>query len=142
MLNIIKSLTFIYLNCETWHKNKLSEADANVYHERLINQGNILTYVEDGILIGYVEVWRINYDQLGRILCEVPFYVFDENITNGNIAYIHNMWIKPEHRMNLVKRKILKEFFNKFASCEFLFLRRVKWNYMFKVYPMKSFIRS
>lgn len=139
---IIDDLTYIYLNFETWHKNKLSQEEANKYHERLLMQGNILTYVDNGKLIGYVEAWKINYDQLGRILCEVPFYVFDEDITNGNIAYIHNMWISPEYRGNLVKNKILKEFFTKFSDCQYLFLRRVKWNYAFKVYPMSNFIRS
>lgn len=143
MINkIVEQLTYIYHNFENWHKNKLNEEDANKYHERLLMQGNILTYVKDDKLIGYVEVWKINYDQLGRILCEKPFFVFDENITDGNIAYIHNMWIAPESRMVLVKKEILRDFMNKFSMCEFLFLRRVKWNFMFKVYPMKNFLRS
>lgn len=142
MIDIVRELTNIYLEKEFWHKKKLSIEDSNKYHEKLLMQGNILTYVKDDALVGYVEVWRINYEQLGRILCEKPFFVFDENITGGNIAYIHNMWIAPESRMILVKKEIFRDFISKFSDCEFLFLRRVKWNYMFKVYPMKNFIRS
>jgi len=141
-MTIPEQLTYIYHNYEYWHKSKLSVEDSNKYHEILIMQGNILTYVENDILIGYVEVWRINYEQLGRILCEEKFFVFDENITDGNIAYIHNMWIAPEHRMSLVNKKVLNDFFSKFGDCKYMFLRRVKWNYNFKVYPMKNFVRS
>lgn len=140
--DIVKQLTFVYKNYEYWHKNKLSDEDSDLYHERLLMQGNILTYIENDKLIGYVEVWRINFEQLGRLLCEIPFYVFDENITDGNIVYIHNMWISPEHRMSLVNKRILKDFFSKFSDCQFMLLKRVKWNYAFKVYPMKNFVRS
>lgn len=136
---IIDQLTDIYLNKETWHKNKLSKEEADEYHRRLIMQKNIITYIEDKKLIGYIEVWKINFEQLGRLICEIPFFVFDENITDGNIAYISNMWISPDHRFNLVNKRIVKDFFNRFSSCEYMLLRRIKWNYAFKVYPMMKF---
>lgn len=97
MLNIIEQLTFIYENIETWHKIKMSEHEANLYHERLLTQGNILTYVREGLLKGYIEYYRINYEQLGRICCNLQLD-HSENILSGKIALINRMYIDPQYR--------------------------------------------
>ncbi len=130
---ISELITENYLsNNEPWHKNKLSYEEAVEYHNRLLLQGNIIYSILDDKLEGYIEVWKIDYKQLGRLICASKFYVYDENITDGNVAYIANMWIKNEET-----RKILfKEFFYKFGECEFLAGERTNRNNAFKVYNM------
>jgi hypothetical protein len=97
MPNIAEQLTFVYLNLENWHKVKLNKEESNKYHERLLMQGNIITYVTDGVLEGYLEFYRINYEQLGRILCDIQLGD-NEDLLTGNIAFINRMWIKEEFR--------------------------------------------
>lgn len=97
-MSIISQLTNVYLSKETWHKHKLSEAEANAYHERLLVNGNILTYVKSGVLLGYLEYWRINCSQLGRIIIGEPILTDVEDILNGPIAYINNMYIVESER--------------------------------------------
>lgn len=97
-MTIPEQLTYIYRNYENWHKSKLSEEESNEYHERLLMQGNILTYVKDGELKGYIEYWCITPEQLGRIITNQPILTDVEDILNGQIAYINNMYIDPEYR--------------------------------------------
>lgn len=93
-MNIAQQLTEVYLTKEFWHKNKLSQEEADKYHERLLMQGNIITHITDGVLEGYLEFYRINYDQLGRIMCDIQLN-HTEDLLTGNIAFINRMWINP-----------------------------------------------
>jgi hypothetical protein len=133
---LAEQLTFIYQHVETWHKKKLSNAEANLYHERLLMQGNIVTIVEDGVLKGYIEIWRINYEQLGRLMCGETIFAFDENITDGNIAYVNNGWIAEDYRNIDMARKLEKKFMEKFKDCKYISRKRQKYSESFKVYPM------
>lgn len=112
MLNIIEQLSFIYLHLETWHKNKLSEVEANLYHERLLLQGNILTYVREGVLVGYLEFYRINFEQLGRVCCELQLQD-TENLIDGNIALVNRMWIREDYRFTEVFNMLVAMFITK-----------------------------
>ena len=135
-MRLAEQLTFIYQNLENWHKSKLSEADANMYHERLLMNGNIITIIEDDVVVGYMEVWRINAEQLGRLMCGENISVFEENITNGNIAYVSNGYIIGGHRFSSVANKLQNIFKEKFKECKFIARERRKNNQPFKVYPM------
>lgn len=96
-INIIEQLTIVYNNYELWHKDKLSKEESEKYFEKLIIQGNILTYVVKDKLIGYLEYYRINYEQFGRICCNWTL-THDEDILNGNISLINRMWINENYR--------------------------------------------
>lgn len=135
-MNIIEQLTYIYHNFEGWHKNKLSKEDSNKYHERLLMQGNILTIIEGGELKAYLEIWKINYEQLGRLLCGLPFYVFDEDIIGGEIAYVSNGWVSDNYNNTDAHKVLMGEFINKFKDCKFVARKRYKYNESFKVYPI------
>lgn len=139
---IVSQLTNVYLNQESWHKNKLSKEESDEYHERLLVQGNIITYVLEGKLCGYVEYWRINAEQLGRIILGIPILTDVENILDGDIAYINNMWIDDKHR-NGEAFKILASMFlvkNKDAKF-FVACRNLKNNKPVQVYTRQELIR-
>lgn len=98
----------------------MSRPDAIYYFQEMILRGNILAEVNDKDgLLGYVEHWRINFDQFGRIICKAPFWTMEENTTDGNIAYLANIWIKSEYRHTFVLKQMESAFFDANNSCEY-----------------------
>lgn len=139
---IPEQLTFIYLNLENWHKKKLPEAQANAYHERLLMQGNIITYVNDGILLGYIETWRINTEQLGRIIIGEPIATDTEDILTGPIAYINNMFILADHRNGKVFDLLASMFLAKnHDATHFVACRQGKHQTPVQVYSKSDLIK-
>lgn len=98
--------------------------------------GNIVTIVEDDELKGYIEVWRLNYEQLGRLMCGETIFAFDENITTGEIAYVNNGWIAETYRNKEICKHLERMFIDKFKDCKYVARKRYKYNETFKVYPM------
>ena len=110
--SIASQLTDIYYKYETWHPFKLSYEDALMYHTKLFNQGNIQVYERDGIVLGYFEVWFINFEQFGRLVCHVPFVSMDEDILSGKLAYVAKTWIHPDFRSGVIYKVLRNRFFN------------------------------
>ncbi len=94
---IIEELTNIYENKMPKVAIQLPHEEALQYFERLLMQGNIITYIVGGELKGFLEFWRIDYSQMGRLLCGITL-AHDEDLLNGNVALISRMWIDPEDR--------------------------------------------
>ena len=59
--------------------------------------GNVITYVQDGELLGFIEFWRLDFSQWGRI-CANMTLTHDENLTEGPVCLISGMWIKQDLR--------------------------------------------
>lgn len=140
-MNIIEQLTNIYLNKEFWHKNKLSESEANLYHERLLMQGNIITYIRDNELLGYLEYYRINFEQLGRIMCNYTL-AHNEDLLSGNIAFINRMWIREDYRNSIPYITLSKEFLikNKDANM-FVAIQNHKKHKPFQIYSRDELLK-
>lgn len=86
----------------------------------LLQKNRILVCVEGDQLLGYVECWRVNFEQLGRLMCHVkPFDVGLEDIEHGNICYINNTTIHPEYRRSWVARYLRTLVFDTNRECEF-----------------------
>lgn len=136
--NIIDKLNWIYFHVETWHKKKMSEDEATKYHKKLLREGNILCYLDGENLIGYVEFWRINYEQFGRIICREHFSGYLENIKDGNIAYVANTWIDEQHRNTQVYKELKLKFFSVNYKCDYFVGEALTK----KAQPVKVFKRS
>lgn len=108
---LVEQLVSIYYQHEWWHDSKMSKEEAYKYHEKLLTNGNIITYVDGLRVLGYVEVWRVTYEQFGRILCRAPFSSYLENVTGGYIAYVANTWISEGYRKTGVAKWLRNEFF-------------------------------
>lgn len=120
-MNIIQQLTNLYLSSEEWwHKHKLSPEESNLYHQTMIERGNLI-YEQDnnGKLLGYCEFLRINFEQWGRMVCHAPFYNFDENTTDGNICVVSNIWIHKDYRRSLVFALLKMRFLELNHHCEY-----------------------
>ena len=108
---IAEQLTDIYFEYETWHGEKLSYDSALNYHTKLYNQGNIQIYEKDGIVLGYFEVWFINFEQFGRLVCHIPFPAMDEDVISGKLAFVANTWIHPDFRSGVIYKLLRNRFF-------------------------------
>lgn len=139
---IIEQLTNIYENKENWHVNRLNHDDANEYHERLLVNGNILTYIIKDELIGYLEFWRLDFEQLGRLLCGDSILTDKEDLLNGKVAYINNMWINYEYRNGLAFNILASMFLSRNKDAEyFIAFRNLKHNKPIQVYKREDLIK-
>lgn len=112
-------LTQHYLKNEDWHDKKLPYEEAMKYHQSLMDSGNIIAVIQDGELLGYVEFLRINFEQFGKMVCHAPFFILDENITDGNICVVHNVWIRKDCRRGPVFFYLRDKFYEINHTCEY-----------------------
>ena len=95
--------------------------------------------IEDGRLLGYVAYYRINFEQLGRLVCQLPFNALEENITDGSILYLIDVTIDPEHRSTHVIKQLRDMLFSKNADCEFFIGHAI---YKKRSQPIRVFKRT
>lgn len=109
---LVEQLLDIYYKGEWWHKTFLPPEEARKYFTHLLDKGNIIIYEINGKILGYVEFWRINYEQFGRIICGEEFSAYLEEVTNnGPICYLSNIWINPDFRNGSVLKLLRGMFF-------------------------------
>ncbi len=141
-MTIIEQLTSIYHNLEHWHKAKLSVEQADEYHERLLLNGNIITYVVKDELIGYLEFWRLTHTQFGRLVCGIPILTDKENLLNGPIVVINNMYIKEGERYGEAFTMLSAMFLSRNKDAKFyVAFRRVKRNQPIQVYTKEEILK-
>lgn len=138
MKSIIEQLYDIYINHEWWHKSKLSFDQFDLYTQKLISQGNLFYEVIDDKVVAYTEVWLINFEQFGRLICDAPFSAYEEDVTSGNLAYVANVWCDENYRRGDSIKLMKKEFFDKTQACDY-FVGEAKRK---KTQPVKVFKRA
>jgi len=127
-----------FYQIEDWHRYKEPKESIDRYHERLIENGNIITVSDGDILLGYLEFWKITFEQFGRIVCGEHFSAYHEDVQGGLIAYVANAFIRPEYRNTGVYKKLRHKFFEANSNCtHFVGEARRK-----KSAPIKVFKRS
>ena len=102
-----------------WHEGEKIPEDITAYHRRMYDNGNITICMSGEFVLGYIEVWRVNFEQWGRLVCHAPFDIYEENITDGNIAIVSNMFIRPEFRNGKVYKKLRNDFFKQNSHCDY-----------------------
>jgi len=106
---VIEQLIKIYMTEEWWHKNKLSLEESWKYFKHLLINGNIVYKAVKNELVGYAEFYLVNDKQVNVLNSSSDFFILNEDITNGNICYVSNIWIKEGHRGNGLMRSFKKE---------------------------------
>lgn len=103
-----------------------------------------LLYVEqDGELLGYVESWRINYQQFGRKLCGEPVDIEKEDIETGKICYINNVTIRPDVRKGLTIKLLRNKFYLQNIDAEYVVgERNGKKHRPVKVFKMRDVLAN
>lgn len=96
-MTITEQIVSIYENILPKCSIMLPHSEAMEYFERLMMNGNIITYVKNEELLGFIEYWRVNMEQFGRICCNMTL-AHEENLNDGNICLITRMYIVPDLR--------------------------------------------
>ena len=117
--SIVSQLVDIYFNEEWWHTTKMPPEQAFNYHQTMLDKGIIQICEQAGIVLGYIEVWKINFEQFGKLICHAPFKAIDEDVISGNIAYLANTFIKKEYRKSYVKKVLKLKFFSYTHNCQY-----------------------
>lgn len=112
----VKRLVYLYENILPKQPIMLPHDEAVEYFERLMMNGNIITCVIDGELCGFIEFWRINYEQFGRLCCNITL-AHQEDLLNGNVCLITRMWITPDLRNAKVFISLGKNLIDKNKEC-------------------------
>lgn len=116
-MSLIEQLVHIYLDKETTHEKKLSAIESWKYFDKLLSQGSIITVSDGDTLLGYLEVWRLSFEQFGRIICHEPFSAVHEDICTGQIAYVGDVYILESHRNSNVTKMLRDRFFELSQEC-------------------------
>lgn len=145
--NIVKQLVDIYYREENWHSFKMESLEAIEYHRILLDKGRIIFYMLDDTVLGYCESWRIDYAQLGRLLCKQSFDASKEDVQNGSICYVANVWIDKEYRGEWQNAPIIKamtyEFFKDNFDADFFCGEAFRKKHQpFKIYKRTDFIEK
>lgn len=128
-VNLIEQLLDFYHKYD-WKDSEIPDEKLKVTLDNLLMKKRyIFCHNSDGNLVGYTETWRINYEQLGRIICKLPFDVGIEDIESGNIAYIANITIHPEWRNGDVLHSMKVKFMQDYFDCDYFIGVRRKGKY-------------
>ena len=136
--SMVEQLVNIYYQEEWWHKSRISREEAYKYHKKLLDQGNIILYVEEEKVVGYAEFWRVNYHQWGRMVCGETLSGYLENITDGNICVVHNVWIKKDAQRGKVFKDMMRRFYALNSHCDYYVGHALRK----RTQPIKVFKRS
>ena len=97
--DIIPQLIKIYMTEEWWHKQVLSLEESWKYFKFLITKDKIICKVVDDKVVGYVEFFFVTPAQVEKLNNE-NFFTFNENIDDGDVCYINNIWVDDSYRGN------------------------------------------
>lgn len=117
MKNIVEQLCEIYYKYEYWHSFHMPYPEAVNYHGQMLSQGNMKVVEDLGIVLGYYEVWLITKEQLNKIILHKGFDARKENVLDGDIAYLANLWIDKSFRKGRVFRELYAKFFEQVGNC-------------------------
>lgn len=137
-MNVVNELVKVYFEHEWWQKEKLSEEEATDYHDCLLQKGRIVPLLLGSELVGYVESWRINFEQFGRLLCHEPFSAMWEDVQTGKICYLANIWIRKDHRNSWAIKMLRSKFFMQNFACDYFVGEALRK----KTQPVKVFKRQ
>jgi len=123
-MKLLPQLVQFYYNYDRFQddEHRLSEYEISNTIGVLLDKDRIRCVLDDyGQLLGYVESWRLNFEQWGRMVCHVkPFDVGLEDIETGPIAVVANVTIHPAYRSSHVIRELRHLFFEQNAGAKYL----------------------
>lgn len=142
-MNLVEELVKVYEEEEWWHRTRLSREEAIKYFQRLLDKGRIITLVENDVLLGYVESWRLDFEQFGRLIAGASFSSYLEDVESGPVCYLANTWIRKEFRDGATYKHLKKLFFKQnFGADYFVGEARRKSCAPLKVFTRQAFIEK
>ncbi len=129
-----------YYKKEDWHDTRLTHKQAAIYFSRAIATKNIVFEQVDGKIVGYLEIWRLDKDQLARIINDDNIDVLNENLTRGEFVFVNNMYVDEQYRGRSIARRIKRVMENINANYPYLgvIMRDLKYNRRLRIMKRKS----
>ena len=118
-MKLVKDIIDQFVDCHMKDQNQkigMPYEEARKYFMKLL-ANNIIYYEENGELLGYVEFWKLTYEQWGKIVCHEHFSAYHENVTDGNVAYVANVWVREDKRRSHVIKFLTLRFFEHCHNC-------------------------
>jgi len=99
-MNELDYLLDTYFNKEDWHKERLSPESAEVFYRRQLEEKNIVFLKSSNSekILGYLEIWWLDKEQLGRIINQKEFNAFNEDLSEGKFVFVASAYIEEGHR--------------------------------------------
>ena len=140
-MNIIESIVEIYEKILPKNATMLAHEEAVKYFERLMMNGNIITYVKDGELLGFLEAWRCTPEIFGKVCLGLPVS-HDTDLLSGDIALITRMWITPDLRNGEAFIKIGREFLSRnLEATHYVALQQHKHHKPIQIYSREDILK-
>ncbi len=117
-VDVLSELKRFYKTIDIQPEHPMTDEQIDNYHQYLINNNAIRFIFKDERLIAYVTFFKINYEQFGRLVCQIPFNATKEDIVSGNICYCMDVTIDPEFRNTEVMKHLKNLFFEGACGCE------------------------
>jgi ribosomal protein S18 acetylase RimI-like enzyme len=99
----------------------LSDDELTAYFIAMEHRKNLIVELDfEFAIIGFIELWRINYEQLGRIMVHGLIDAREEDTSSGPICFLANLAIHPDYRSDKHLDRILRNrFFKENYQCEY-----------------------
>jgi ribosomal protein S18 acetylase RimI-like enzyme len=123
--DVTEQLVQVYLTND-YYERSLSELQIRRYYSKMVRHGRVSYEVKDNLLIGFIESWRLNYEQLGRCICFKNFSAIEEDVSEGNIAYIADIWVHPDYRGTDVCDRLVQSFAELNLDADYYVSERIK----------------
>lgn len=110
--NVLDQLWDVYINHEWWSDHSLRRDQFDRYTQKLIDDGNIFYVMDGSKVVGYTEVWKINFEQFGRLVCGENIAADSEDVITGKLGYVANVWIDVLYREGWVVKAMREKYFD------------------------------
>ncbi len=135
-VDIIDQLLDIYFTKEVWH-NHLPKDIARRYFTKLYNSGNILVELDEESVAGYLEIWALDEKQAMRIVNGDTFHAESENISDGHICYVANIYVEEAYRKKDIVKKLRAKAEYIYIGCRAVLANRAKYNNRIRVFKRR-----
>ena len=125
-MDIVKQLVKLYYECEYETHGMLTELEAERYYSKMLANNRIQVITEGGNVMGFLESWRLNMEQLGRVVCWSDFSALKEDVTKGEVAYVSDIWVRGGKRGNGIIKTLIKLFWESNKDASYFISKRVK----------------
>ena len=125
-MEIVEQLVHIYKTEDYYQRGNLTDLEIRRYYSKMIAHGRIQLYMETCNVVGFIESWRLNYEQLGRVVCWHDFSALEEDVNNGDILYISDIYVAPHKRGNGIVKILMEMLENSNRDALYGVSKRVK----------------
>jgi len=139
---MIQDIIHTYLTDEKHDYPHLNEVDSIKYFNYVNENGYFVCEYEGNTLIGYMEVWRLEYSQLCHLMSDMPFCIYDEQLRDGPICFISNYFVVEGHRNKDVHRKLEWKLYKEHGDFAFLAYKRQERFTGVKIYSFDKAFRK